>query len=388
MAIVDAAAMTHNVREFVRHASPAMVCAVVKANGYGHGAITMANAALRGGATWLAVALVEEAIELREAGIFAPILLLSEFPLGAAAAIVEYDVTPTLYSLAKIGELAAAAADANRVCGVHLKVDTGMHRVGAQPDDVLVLCRAIAAESALRLAGTFTHFAMADDADSGFTDLQLNRFDSVIENMRAENIDPGLIHSSNSAGAIAHTNARYDMVRAGISMYGHDPDVGLLSTGLGYSLQPVLQLVTEISHVKLLNAGERLSYGLRYRIDVDSIIATIPIGYADGVPRRLSAVGGEVLLHGQRIPMAGRVTMDQILLDCGAADRPFARRVAVGDAVVLLGNQGDERITPWDWATRLDTISYEITCGISNRVPRRVVDGEPGGKPDAFQVST
>jgi alanine racemase len=369
-AYIDSAALTHNVAEFVREAAPSMVCAVVKADGYGHGAVTSARAALRGGATWLAVALVEEAIELRDAGVSAPILLLSEFPHGAAEAMLAYSITPTVYSFDRIAELDATAETS---VGVHIKVDTGMHRVGAHTSEAVELCQAIQGTNHLSLAGTFTHFAIADAIDDPYTNGQIDRFDAVLADMRANGFDPGLTHASNTAGTVAHKRGRYSMVRAGISVYGHDPDTGLRANEHGYSLRPVLQFVTAVSHVKSLRKGDRISYGLQYEVPEDSVIATVPVGYADGVSRRLSTVGGEVLLHGRRVPMVGRVTMDQIMLNCGPVASTFAQSIQRGDEVVLLGAQGTDRISPWEWATKLDTISYEVTCAISKRVPRIVL---------------
>ena len=373
---IDIDAIRHNVAAFTEHVAPARVCAVVKADGYGHGAVECARAAMDAGAAMLAVALVEEGIELREADIDAPILLLSEFPVGAEVVVLEHDLTPTVYSFGAIGALHAAAAKPDTP--VHLKIDTGMNRVGALPAEALALAQAIDASSVLRLEGTYTHLAVADVVDwdnpnHPYTYEQLETFDDVLATLVAAGIDPGICHASNSAAALAHPRARYDMVRVGVSLYGNDPDPGCVADTFGVALHAPLHLVSRVSHVKRLPAGARISYGLTYELPAESVVATIPIGYADGLPRRLSSVGGEVLIGGQRFPIAGRVTMDQIVVDCGPIDGPGAH-VERGDEVVLLGTQGDETIAPWDWARRLDTIAYEITCGISKRVPRRFVD--------------
>jgi alanine racemase len=383
-AVVDLGAISHNVSEFVRIAATSMVCAVVKADGYGHGAVQSAQAALRGGATWLAVAMVEEAIELREAGVTAPILLLSEFPLEAATAIVQFDLTATIYSSARIQALNHAASAANRIVNVHLKIDTGMNRVGAQPSEVVALITEVATCSGLRHTGTFTHFAIADAPGDPYTEEQVLRFNQALTALRDAGFDPGIVHAANSAGSLAHDMARLDMVRLGVSMYGNDPDSALPSYAYNVHLRPVLSLISAISHVKVVPAGSRISYGLRHEFRVDAVVATVPIGYADGVPRSLSANGGEVLIGGRRMPIVGRVTMDQIMVDCGPvisvtapnaddtkAPAEGARTMPVaGDEVVLLGTQGNESITPWDWALMLDTIAYEITCSITKRVPR------------------
>jgi alanine racemase len=383
-AVVDLGAISHNVSEFVRIAATSMVCAVVKADGYGHGAVQSAQAALRGGATWLAVAMVEEAIELREAGVTAPILLLSEFPLEAATAIVQFDLTATIYSSARIQALNHAASAANRIVNVHLKIDTGMNRVGAQPSEVVALITEVATCSGLRHTGTFTHFAIADAPGDPYTEEQVLRFNQALTALRDAGFDPGIVHAANSAGSLAHDMARLNMVRLGVSMYGNDPDSALPSYAYNVHLRPVLSLISAISHVKVVPAGSRISYGLRHEFRVDAVVATVPIGYADGVPRSLSANGGEVLIGGRRMPIVGRVTMDQIMVDCGPvisvtapnaddtkAPAEGARTMPVaGDEVVLLGTQGNESITPWDWALMLDTIAYEITCSITKRVPR------------------
>jgi alanine racemase len=323
----------------------------------------VASAALDAGATWLAVALVEEGAVLRDAGIDAPVLLLSEPPVSAAGDVVSLGLTPTVYSRAWIQALGAATAS---TIDVHLKVDTGMHRVGAQPEDAVALARLIDEHPRLRLAAVWTHFAVADEPDrADVTDAQCKRFDDGCAAIEAAGIAVPMRHAANAAGTL-YAGATYDLVRPGIALYGYAPNPA--DSGAG-ALRPVMALKAQVSHVKELDAGERVSYGLRYELPERSVIATVPLGYADGVPRRLGETGGEVLVGGHRRPIAGTVTMDQILVDCG----PSAP-VAVGDEVVLLGVQGDERITADDWARRLSTISYEIICGIGPRVPRVEVD--------------
>jgi alanine racemase len=243
---------------------------------------------------------------------------------------------------------------------VHLKIDTGMHRVGADPADALTLAKALLA-SGIELAAVWTHLAIADEPSDEYTAGQLAAFDAVLAELAEAGIRPALVHVANSAGAIAHPGARRDMVRCGIALYGLDPSPALAGA---CSLRPAMSLRSHVAYARRLDAGERLSYGLRYRVDRPSTIATVPIGYADGVPRRLSAVGGEVLVGGRRRPIAGTITMDQLMVDCGDD------HVGVGDEVVLIGRQADETITAWEWAERLDTIAYEIVCGIGPRVPR------------------
>jgi alanine racemase len=358
--VVDLDAVAANTELMVERAGPARLCAVVKADGYGHGAVPVARTALTHGADWLAVALVEEAAVLRGAGVEAPILLLSEPAPGSMPEVVGLDLRPTVYTEAGLEELAAAKGRA-----VHLKVDTGMNRVGVQPDDAVPLARRVV-EAGLELEGVWTHLAVADDPEDPFTDRQVGRFGSVIADLRAAGIQPGMTHVANSAATLAHPAARADMVRVGIALYGVAPSPRLDAAA---SLRAAMTLSSEVSFVKRVAAGERISYGLTHRFARDATVATIPIGYADGVPRRLAATGGEVLVGGSRRRIVGVVTMDQLMVDCG--DDPVAR----GDEAVLLGPQGEERVTAGEWAERLGTIGYEIVCGIGPRVPRVHIGG-------------
>jgi len=367
---VDLDAVHHNVRALTAVAAPARVLATVKADAYGHGAVPVARTALAAGATWLGVAFVEEAIELRDAGIDAPVLLLSEPPEDAAPTVVARRLTPIVYSAAGIDALAAAAAAAGTVLPVHLKVDTGMHRVGCHPEVAVDLAARVAAHDALLLEGLATHLAVADEADRAYTEGQLDAFDAVLAAVTAAVGRPPIVHVANSAGALAYPRARFDLVRVGITMYGIDPSATV--TGC-VALRPALSLHARVSFVKDLPAGARVSYGLRYELATPSRIATVPVGYADGVPRGLGAAGGEVLVAGRRCPIAGTVTMDQILVDVGDGE------VAVGDAVVLLGSQGSACVTAAEWADRLGTIPYEVVTRLGGRLPRRHVGGEEGG---------
>lgn len=357
---VDLAAIRHNADVLAARAAPAALCAVVKANAYGHGDVAVARAALEAGATWLAVALVEEGIALRDGGVTAPILLLSEPPPEAMGDVVRFGLTATVYTEAGVKAMAAAGP-----APVHLKVDTGMHRVGADPVSAVGLALAIE-----RLGGVWTHFAVADVVDDPYTDRQAERFEAVLADLAAAGVRPALRHASNSAGALGHPRRRYDMVRCGIALYGVAPSPAM--AGLVADLRPALSLRAQVSYVKEVEAGEGVSYGLRYRLAERSTVATVPIGYADGVPWRLGVCGGEVLIGGRRRPIAGAVTMDQITVDCGPDTSVHA-----GDEVVLLGRQGDERIGAQEWADRIGTIPYEILCGIGARVPREYAGVTP-----------
>ncbi len=364
---VDLAAVTANVAHICKVVAPAGVCAVVKADGYGHGAVPVARAAIAGGAVRLGVALAEEGHELRQAGVEVPVIVLSEPAPEAMQLVVEDNLTPTIYTergLAALLDAAALQARATAV-PVHLKVDTGMHRVGASPAHVLELARAVAANPALSLEGLYTHLAVADDLADPYTQEQLASFDGVVSALAAGGTLPSLLHAANSAGALVHPDSRYQMVRPGIAIYGLAPASSMRGHPAVQALMPALSFKAEVSYVKEVAAGEALSYGLHYRLLVSSVIATVPVGYGDGAPRRLSQVGGEVLIGGRRWPIAGSVTMDQILVDCG----PGAE-VKAGDEVVLIGRQGDEEVTAWEWAERLGTIAYEVTCALSPRLPR------------------
>lgn len=364
---VDLGAIRENVAELGRISAPARLLAVVKADGYGHGAVPVARAALDAGAWGLGVALVEEGAALRAAGIDAPVLVLSEPPPAAASTVVREGLTPAVYTTGGIDALAKAVADAgSEPLGVHLKVDTGMHRVGAAPAETLGLARRVAEHAELRLDAVWTHLAVADEPDDPYTREQLARFDQVLAALDSAGLRPGLVHAANSAGLLAFPESRHDLVRAGIALYGIAPAPALRDRA---RLRPALSLKARVTHVKELPAGARLSYGLRYSLAAPSWIATVPIGYADGVPRRLAAMGGEVLVRGRRRPIAGTITMDQLMVDMGADP------VEVGDEVVLIGRQDGSEVTAEEWAERLDTIAYEIVCGIGPRAPRVYVDG-------------
>jgi len=357
-------AIRTNIETLVTAAAPATVCAVVKADGYGHGAVASARAAVDAGAQWLAVALVEEGIELRRSGLDVPILVLSEPRPNEMVEVVDHSLTPTVYSGAGLAAVEAAARADSRTepLGVHLKVDTGMHRVGAAVDAVDRLAAAIVEKPSLRLDAVWTHCAAADEPDVAATDDQLDLFDDIVAKLRTAGHGGFWTHAANSAVTLAHPRGMYDMVRCGIAAYGIAPSPALDGR---VPLAPALSVVSEIAFLKPVQAGDRISYGLRHEFERDTIVATVPIGYADGVRRSYWRLGGEVLIGGIRRRVVGVVTMDQIMVDCGpSAD------VAVGDPVVVLGEQGDESITAREIADKLGTIPYEILCDVGRRVRR------------------
>jgi len=371
-AVIDVDALESNVAALKRLVAPAAVVVVVKANAYGHGAMLVATHAIAAGASAVAVALLDEAAELREQGFSGEILVLTEPPLGAMREAVDLGLAVTLYSAAGVTAASRAAEMAQRTMRVHLKVDTGMHRVGADPADALSLASGIMDATFLELEGLFTHLAVADEPENPFTDLQLDRFEAVRAELAGAGIQPALLHAANSAGAIAHPRARLDLVRIGIAAYGQSPSAALapiLSRELadGDALVPVLSLRSSVHLVRRVRVGERTSYGLRYEMAADSNLATVLVGYADGMPRLLGERRGEVLIGGRRRPIAGTVTMDQIVVDLAGDDS-----VAVGDEVVLLGRQGDAEITVWEWAEATGTIAYEVLARLGARLPRRL----------------
>jgi alanine racemase len=376
---IDLAAVAHNAGVLSRLTAPAELCAVVKAHGYGHGGPAVARAALAGGAGRLAVALVDEGVELREHGVTAPVLLLSECDPAAAATALSFGLTPTLYSAEGIAAWCAAAAAPAAVAGrpvaVHVKVDTGMHRVGVAPGDLRAIAAAVVAEPSLELEGIWTHLPVADGEaeDRAYTEGQLALFDHLVAELAAAGITAPLLHAANTAGAIAFPRARHDMVRCGLGLYGYLPGRSVQEAfdaqAGGEQLRPAMALKARVVAVRMLPAGERPSYGRLRPLPTRSLVATVPIGYADGVPRSLFAGGYEVLIGGVRRPLAGAVTMDQLVVDCGDDES-----VRPGDEVVLLGRQGDERITADDWAAMAGTISYEVVCGVGPRMPRIVLN--------------
>jgi alanine racemase len=354
---VDLAAITHNVAAIASAVAPAEVCAVVKADGYGHGDVPVAEAALRGGATRLAVALPSEGARLREAGVEGPILLLSEPVEDDVDEVARWELTPTVYHAEFLERLADALP---APMPVHVKVDTGMHRVGAAPELAAELASEVVARG-LELEGVWTHFPVAE-SDPEFTRAQVAALRELIERLVAQGIEPTTVHAANTAAALAIPESRFDFVRIGLGTYGllPAPDIG---ADLG--LRPAMRLISRVTHVQRLPAGARPSYGRSRPLPADSTVATVPVGYADGLTRRLGAHGAGALIGGRIHPFAGTVTMDQVMIDVGDSD------VAVGDEVVFLGRQDEAEITAYDWADRLDTITWEVVCGFGPRLPRK-----------------
>lgn len=392
---IDLSAIAHNVGLLAELAGEAQLCVVVKADGYGHGALPAARTAVSAGASWLAVALVEEGAELREGGIEVPILLLSEPRPKEMMEVVAHRLRPTVYSPEGIAAATAAAAAqsaSSEPLKVHLKIDTGMHRVGVLPDEALRLVKTLQEKPGISLEGIWTHCATADNLTSNFADIQLDRFEQVLARVGDDGSCPPVRHAANSSALFTRTRSAYDLVRVGIAAYGisplseNDPLVhpsqqissqqesssprvlSEMSRFVISELRPAMRLSSEVSFVKEVAAGEGISYGQLHKFESDTKVATVPIGYADAVRRDFGFKGGEVLIGGRRCPVVGAVTMDQLMVDISPDSQTQA-----GDEVVLIGNQGRETITAAEIAERADTIPYEVICDVGKRVRREYV---------------
>jgi alanine racemase len=367
---VELTAIRDNVALLRDHAGGAAVMAMVKADGYGHGAVPAARAALAGGATWLGVAILPEALALRAAGIEAPILVALGTPGEPYEQGVARDIDLTAGTAGLLEEIAAAAALAGKTARVHLKADTGMSRGGAGPGDwPRLVDAALAAESAgrIKVAGLFSHFACADEPGHPSIRRQLGAFSDAVELAEKAGLRPEVRHLSNSAATLTLPEARFDLVRPGIAIYGHSP---IPSAGT-FGLRPAMTLTARVALAKRVPAGSGVSYGHTYRTAAETTLALVPAGYGDGVPRHGSN-RIEVLAAGRRRRVAGRVCMDQFVVDVG--DDP----IAAGDEVVLFGPGDRGEPTAQDWADAIGTISYEIVTRIGPRVPRAYEGPEPG----------
>ena len=374
---IDLGALRHNLAQVRRLAGAREVIAVVKADAYGHGAVPVARALAAEGVTRFGVALVEEGRALREAGIRGEILVLGGFTEDQAAEIVELGLTATIFHAGHADALNQAARHARRVAPIHAKIDTGMGRLGFSVDEAPEAVAALARCAFLRIEGLMTHFADADLADPAYAREQVARFDRVHEALTARGVAVPLRHAANSAAVMAASwrsapgGPLYDAVRPGLMLYGVRPGPAV---GAGVDLRPVLSLTTRILLLKRVPPGTPISYGRTFVTGRDSLIAILPIGYADGYPRALSNAG-RVLVRGRAAPVVGRVCMDLTMVD--VTDAPGA---AEGDEAVVIGAQGAAAITAEDVAAGAGTIAYEILCGIGPRVPRRYLDAAVAGR--------
>jgi alanine racemase len=358
---IDHAALRHNLQVMQAIAGEDReVIAVVKANAYGHGAVEVAETLVSSGARRLAVATVDEALRLRNAGVAVPILVLWGLGSPEADLAASADLEATVTDERELSDLVRAAGQAGARLGVHLKVDTGLRRQGADPADAVALAAAIARRRELRLVGTFSHLAVPGE-DDAFTEVQLLRFAQTLDAMRSAGVDPGLVHVSATGGVLAGAGAFADAVRLGLGLYGMTP-AWVRDPAL--DLHPVLSLKALPLRIFELAAGEPIGYGLRHRADRDTRIATLGIGYGDGWPRS-HLNNGAALVRGQRAAMVGAISMDGLTVDIGAIDD-----VTYGDEFVLIGSQLDARITADDVAAERRTINYEVTTALRERLPR------------------
>lgn len=361
---IDLGALACNVRWIKSRAGDAALMAVVKANAYGHGAAAVARTALQNGAEMLAVANVAEALELRGAGIGAPVLVLSYVPIQAIPTAIKHDLSLTLFD-EDLARQCIAAADGSRApLKVHVKVDTGMGRLGVNPQAVPALCRNLRDAAGIKLEGVYTHFATADD-DPGFMRVQLKIFMRVLSQLRNDGIRVKHIHAANSAALLNGSESYFNVVRPGVLLYGLAPMAG---SGIEAQLKPVMSWKTQIAQTKTLPPGSPVGYGKAYRTRGHEMLAVAPVGYADGL-RRTPFSWREVLIHGLRAPVVGRVSMEKITVNVS-----HIAGVQAGDEVVLLGPQGEDRISAEEIAGWIHSNNYEVVATVAPRVPRRYLD--------------
>lgn len=360
---IDLTAVADNIRQCLQRTGVA-VMAVVKANAYGHGLVPVARAALRSGASWCGVARIDEALELRQGGVEGPILVLGATPIARMEEAVAAGVSMAVWEPDQVEGARAAAARIGQAARLHLKVDTGMTRLGIEPAAAVELARRVAGTPGIKFEGVFTHFARADERDRLPTEHQEALFRQVLDGLKASGLRPRLIHAANSAASLTRPSACFDMVRLGIALYGLNPS---RDCPLPPGFRPALSWKTALTQVRRTPKGRGVSYGHTYVTSRDELIGVAPVGYGDGFRR---VPGNRVLVGGREVPVVGRVCMDQIMLQLDAV--PDARP---GDEVVLIGEQGGRRITVDDLAECWGTFNYEVVCGLSARVTRLYNDG-------------
>jgi alanine racemase len=371
VAEIDLNAFKHNLDRIRSRLDPEVkLMAVVKANAYGHGAIPCAKAALEAGADWLGAAILEEGVELRYSGIDAPILVMGGIFPDEAKSLIQYGLSTSVSDISLAQELSQQADKQGKTAGIHLKIDTGMGRLGITPDELPDFMEQMQSLKSLRVEGIFTHLSSADEADSEFTREQLSRLGQSIDSLKSKGIEVPMVHAANSSGILNFPASHLDMVRPGISLYG---TLGLSAknskpNSTSGELKQVMQWKTKILQIRNLPKGASLSYNRQFTTQRDSRIAVLPVGYGDGLNRRLSN-NMEILVRGQRAPQVGTICMDLCLIDV-----TDIKDVQCEDEVVLFGKQENEFITVDEMAERCGTISYEILCNVSERVPRLYLD--------------
>ena len=359
-AIIDLQAIKQNVTNLKKHLQPhVQIIAVVKANAYGHGDVAVADAALKAGATMLAVATPDEALHIRSHFSEPDILVLGGSPVAFAPYAAQQRITLTVFSSEWVLQAVDYMTNEENSLHLHIKVDSGMGRIGVRTEEELLdLYREIQVAKNVQLDGIFTHFATADDEDIEYFESQVQIFERFVSLLPEK---PRLVHASNTATSLVKdARLQFDAVRYGISMYGLSPSPYVEGI-LPFALSPAFSLESELVHVKQLKAGESVGYGATFVAPTDMWVGTIPIGYADGMIRKLG--GQEVLIDGQRMPLIGRICMDQCMV-------ALTKTYAIGEKVTLLGRQGQEEVSVDEWANKLQTINYEVPCIITARVPR------------------
>lgn len=365
-AYINTDAIRHNIEQ-IKNSLPqgVSIMPVIKADGYGHGSLCMAQQTAPF-AHYYAVAIIEEALFLRENGIKKPILLFGYTQEGYFDDAIKNDITVTIFSLCDAKKLSQKAKEINKTAKIHIAVDTGMRRIGFLPNEESAdIIKEISMLDGIEVEGVFTHFATSDEMDKSFTKIQADRFSKLRKMLEARNINIKFYHVSNSGAIMQHKEFAFDMVRPGIILYGLYPSDEIDKKQL--DLQSVMELRTHIAFIKTIEKGDSVSYGKTYIADSQKKIATIPVGYADGYPRLLSNKG-RVIINGKYAPIVGRICMDQFMVDVTHIDN-----ASVGDDVILIGKSGECSISADEIAQLTGTINYEVVCGISKRVPREVI---------------
>jgi alanine racemase len=364
-ALVDLTRLVKNYKNIRRKVKDSKVMAVIKADAYGHGAVQVAKslcALEKDAPEYFAVALTEEAIELRKNKIVTPILVLDPFSKTNAADAIKYKLEATVYNREQLNILSQALKKSGKKykIKVHIKIDTGMGRLGVSSDEAVDFIKYVKVKEQFIVAGIYTHFSTSDEYEKTYANLQLAKFTSIVNCLKAEKIDYGLAHCANSGAILDMPDSYFDMVRPGIILYGYHPS---LETSNSVNLQPVLDLYSCISTVRLIRENEYVSYGRRFKASNNVNIASVPIGYADGINRHLTNKM-EVIIDNKKYSQAGTVTMDRIMVNLNNDTYPVAEKV------ILLGRSKNCSIDAWDWCKIINTIPYEVLCNLSKRVPR------------------
>lgn len=366
-AIIDLDALKYNMKNIKNKIGSASMICVVKADAYGHGAKETANIMDKAGADGFAVAVIDEAIELRDAGITKPILILGYTPCGRMADVVKYDITQTVYTREMGEELSMEAVKAGKTAKVHIKLDTGMGRIGfrGSSKDIEDI-KYIAELKNIYAEGVFTHFSTADESDKAFTEVQLERFKNILVSLKKGGVVFDIIHCANSAGIMDFSDRFFNTVRPGIIQYGLYPSDYVDKKAM--DIRPVMSIKSCISFIKEIKKGDTVGYGRTYTALEDRVIATIPVGYADGYLRSMQK-GGRVIINGSYAPVVGRVCMDQFMVDVTEV-----KNASIGDEVIIMGSDGKLSVTADEIARIMGTINYEVVCLVSRRVPRVYIE--------------